>query len=177
MDESSDNVNIVHVQSTQSTPAPNSSLPSCLLSTSSALMKDTPGLKGMIVNCDGLKSPSRFSEFQRFLLIFISLISFLAVNPSSTAKCPYTRSFHLPILCSERTVIIVMEEVCSWRLSPRLFVRKSLPLEKIAKSFGQQLTEIGHCKTLHLAVCYRPPNSPHMHCDALAPSPQYNSGR
>ena len=61
LSESSDNINIVHVQST---PSPNSSPTSCQLPTSSAHIKGTSGLKGMIINCNSLKGPSRFSEFQ-----------------------------------------------------------------------------------------------------------------
>ena len=59
--ESSDNINIVH---DQSTPSQNSSLPSCQLPTSSAHIKDTSGLKGMIINSNGLKGRSRLFEFQ-----------------------------------------------------------------------------------------------------------------
>ena len=60
LNESSDNVNIVHVQST---PSQNSSPSSCQLPTSSAHIKDTSGLKGMIINSNGLKGPSRLFEF------------------------------------------------------------------------------------------------------------------
>ena len=64
LNESSDNINIVHVHPS---PPPNSSLPSCQLPTSSGHIKDNSSLKGMIVNCNGLKSPSRFSKFQVLL--------------------------------------------------------------------------------------------------------------
>ena len=52
-----------------------------------------------------------------------------------------------------------MGEVCSRRLSPKSFSRKSLTLEKIREMLWSSV-KIGNCKTLHLASCYRPPNSP-----------------
>ena len=55
LNESSDNINIVHVHPS---PPPNSSLRSCQLPTSSGHIKDNSSLKGMIVNCNGLKSIS-----------------------------------------------------------------------------------------------------------------------
>lgn len=57
--ESSDSINIVHVQPT---PSPNSSLSTCQLPASQDT-KVSSGLKGRIINCNGLKGPSRFTEF------------------------------------------------------------------------------------------------------------------
>ena len=63
LNESSDNINIVHVQPT---PSPNSKLSTCQLLAPQDT-KVSSGLKGMIINCIGLKGPSRFSEFQVLL--------------------------------------------------------------------------------------------------------------
>ena len=64
LNESSDTINIVHVQST---PSPNSSLSTCQLPAPPTHTKVSSGLKGMIINCNCLKGPSRFSEFQILL--------------------------------------------------------------------------------------------------------------
>ena len=63
LNESSDNINTVHVQPT---PSPNSNLSTCQLLAPQDT-KVSSGLKGMIINCNGLKGPSRFSEFQVLL--------------------------------------------------------------------------------------------------------------
>ena len=56
--ESSDSINIVHVQPT---PSPNY-LSTCQLPAPQDT-KVPSGLKGRIINCNGLKGPSRFTEF------------------------------------------------------------------------------------------------------------------
>ena len=62
LNESSDNINIVHVQPT---PSPISSLSTCQLPAPSSPYpyQGILWFKGMIINCNGLKGPSRFSEF------------------------------------------------------------------------------------------------------------------
>ena len=115
----------------------------------------------MIINCNGLKGPSGFSEFQ-VLLDFHKLDIIFGCESKFDCEVP-TYSVFPPtysVLRKDRHrngggvfVAIKSEFVCE---------------EK--PTFGRDCeiiwstVKIGNCKTLHLASYYRPPNSPH---DAL----------
>ena len=137
LNESSDNINIVHVQST---PSPNSSLSTCQLPAPPTHTKVSSGWKGWLSIATALRVHLVSLNF-KFFFTFTNLISSSAVNQSLTAKCQHIHSSRPSIPCSERTEI-VMGEVCSRRLSPKSFARKCLTLEKIAKSSGHQLRSV-----------------------------------
>ena len=137
LNESSDNINIVHVQPT---PSPISSLSTCQLPAPPTHTKVSSGLKGWSSIATALRVHLVSLNF-KFFLTFTNLISSSAVNQSLTAKCQPIQYSRPPIPCSERTEI-VMGEVCSRRLSPKSFARKSLTLEKIAKCSGHQLRSV-----------------------------------
>ena len=146
----------IHVVHVQPTPSPNCSLSTCQLAALPTHTKASSGLKGMIINCNGLKGASRFSEFE-FFLTFTNLISSSAVNQSLTVKFQAIQSSRAPIVFRKDQnrngggvfQAIKYEIVCE---------------EK--PNFGKDcdilwsLVKIGNCKTLHLASCYRSPNSP-----------------
>ena len=106
------------------------------------------GLKEMIINCNVLRVHLVPLSF-KFSLTFTNLISSLAVNQS------LIQSFRSPILCSERTEI-VMGEVCSRRLSLKSFARKSLTSKRIAKSSGDPLISVTEKLSIkHLLKCHQ----------------------
>ena len=84
-------------------------------------------LKGMIINCNGLKSTSRFTEFQALLDLH---------DPDFVlGTSQVIRYFHLIIQSSEMTEIVTEVE-SSKLLNLTLFVLKNLNLRTIAKSSG-----------------------------------------
>ena len=158
LNESSDNINIVHVHPS---PPPNSSLPSCQLPTSSGHIKDNSSLKGMIVNCNGLKSPSRFSEFQ-VLLDFH--------KPDIIFGCESKLDCEVPTYSVFPPTYSVLRKDRNRNGGGVFLAIKSEIVSEEKPTFGKDCeiiwssVKIGNYKTLHLASCYRPPNSPH---DAL----------
>lgn len=150
--ESSDSINIVHVQPT---PSPNSSLSTCQLPAPQDT-KVSSGLKGRIINCNGLKGPSRFTEF-------LVLLDFhkpdIIVGSESKLDWGPTYSVFLP------TYSVFTKD----RNRNRGGVFQTIESEIVCKdkpNFGKDCeilwssVKIGNYKTLHLASCYRPPNSP-----------------
>ena len=131
LNESSDNINIVHVQPT---PSPNSSLSTCQLPAPPTHTKVSSGLKGMIINCNSLKGPSRFSEFQ-VRLDFHKPDIILGCESKLDCEVP-TYSVFPP------TYSVFVMGRGRGGLSPKSFARKCLTLEKIAKSSGHQLRSV-----------------------------------
>ena len=151
LNESSDNINIVHVQST---PSPNSSLSTCQLPAPPTHTKVSSGLKGMIINCNSLKGPSRFSEFQ-ILLYFHKPNIILGCESKLDCEVP-TYSFFPPIYSVFRKD--------RNRNGGGVFqaIKSEIVCEEMP-NFGKDCeilwssVKIGNCETLYLASCYNSP--------------------
>ena len=118
--------------------------------------KVSSGLKGMIINCNGLKGPSHFSEFQ-VLLDFHKPDIILHCEPKLDCKVP-TFSVFPPTYSMFRKD--------RNRIGRGGWVFQAIKSEIVCKempNFGKDCeilwssVKIGNCKTLHLASCYNSP--------------------
>ena len=149
VNESSDNINIVHVQTT---PSPNSSLSTCQLPALPTHTKVSSGLKGMIINCNGLKGPSRFSEF---------LHDFH--KPDIILGCESKLDYDVPTYSVFPPTYSVFRKDRN-RNGGAVFqaIKSEIVCEEMP-NFGKDCeivwssVKIGNCKTLHLASCYNSP--------------------
>ena len=151
LNESSDNINIVHVQST---PSPNSSLSTCQLPAPPTHTKVSSGLKGMIINCNCLKGPSRFSKFQ-ILLDFHKPNIILGCESKLDCEVP-TYSFFPPIYSVFRKDRNRNGGGVFQAIKSEIVCEEMPNFGKDCEILGSSF-KIGNCETLYLASCYNSP--------------------